>query len=89
MLPLIFSIYIKFCKSFCLRNSIDFLEYLNVIENIDEDENKTWDFSFKPEYSKDSAKLLNELSRDYLLLNYIKYHAESIEKKGMRIIIIY
>lgn len=80
LIPIIFNIYLKLCISFYERNVDQFVEMLNITERRDEKNNLTWIFSFKPNYSQNSVELLDEVSKDFMLLYYVKFHAETIKE---------
>lgn len=82
LLPLLFSIYLKLCSSFYDRNIINYTKFLDIKEkeNTDVNDDPTMIFSFKPEYSQNSKQILEELSQDYTILYYIKFHTEAIKE---------
>ena len=77
LVPLIFNIYLKLCKSFHDRNIVNFTKLLQLVSK----DGDKYTFSFKPEYSKNSQDVLNDTIANYFILKKIYYHADQIYKK--------
>jgi hypothetical protein len=82
LLPLIYNIYIKLLNSFYDRNIENFSKYLNIFGS-EKDANGVFlnfTFSFKPDYSKNTKNVLDELVTGWLLLTRIQHHVDIIRK---------